>query len=211
MKNILNRQLFFIPVLYILSKLLWGLIPINKLPEMLKVVLSDLTGPLLFMLAIFTIFIYFLWKVPLIGKLAQILFGTKPNIQGTWRGRLNYEWDGKKMEKFVFLVIKQTDGYSLNIRLLTDERISSNIFADVISTGGVQRIIYTYSNEESPDNRDKNPSHEGFCQLDIVETSNILQGIYYTTRGTFGKLSFDKKCRKVVINFEKAQRLFKMS
>jgi hypothetical protein len=114
------------------------------------------------------------------------------------------------MEKCVFLVIKQTDGYSLNIRLLTDERISSSIFADVISTGGTQRIIYTYSNEASPDNEDKNPSHEGFCQLDIVDTSNVLQGIYYTTRKTFGKLSFDKKCRKVIMDFNEAKKRFGM-
>jgi len=210
-KNILNKQLIFIPILYILAKMLWGIIPINKLPDMLKTVLSDLIGPVLLMYCIYLFFINLLWRIPFFEKLVQFLFGTKPNIQGTWKGLLSYEWDGKKTEKYVFLAIKQTDGYSLNIWLLTNERTSSSIFADIVQIGGVRRIIYTYSNEESPDNKDKNPSHEGYCQLDIADTSNILQGIYYTTRKTFGKLSFDKRCRKVVITFEKAQRLFKMS
>ena len=210
MKNILNRQIIFIPILYVAMKLLWDLLPVDKLPEVLEGVVNDLFGPAFLIGIVLWLFIYILWRIPFLGKLAQYLFGTKPNIQGTWRGRLNYEWDGKKMEKCVFLVIKQTDGYSLNIRLLTDERISSSIFADVISTGGVQRIIYTYSNEESPDNKDKNPSHEGFCQLDIVDTSNILQGIYYTTIKTFGKLSFDKKCRKVIMDFNEAKKRFGM-
>jgi len=210
MKNVLNRQVIFIPILYVAMKFLWDFLPVDKLPEILKGVISDLFGPSFLTAIVLGLFIYVLWRIPFLGKLTQFLFGTKPNIQGTWRGKLNYEWNDKKMEKPVFLVIKQTDGYSLNIWLLTDERTSSSIFADVVQIGGEQCIISTYSNEESPDDKDKNPSHEGFCQLKIVDTSN-LQGIYYTTRKTFGKLSFNKRHKKVIINFEKVQRLFKMS
>ena len=121
---------------------------------------------------------------------------------------MKYEWNKKKSEKTVFLVIRQLDGYSLNICLLTDERTSSSIYADIVLYSGGHRIIYTYSNEESPENKDKNPSHEGFCQLDIDGQSKTLHGIYYTTRKTFGTLRFDKRNKKIITNFEEAQKQF---
>jgi len=208
MKDILSRQLILIPVLYIIAKFVWDLLSVKFLPEILKGMMSDLFGPLFLMSIVLWLFICVLWKVPILEKLVQYLFKTKPNIQGTWKGILKYELDGKKAEKTAFLVIRQNDGYSLNVWLLTDERTSSSVFADIISYRGEQRIIYTYSNEESPDNKEKNPSHEGFCQLDLLDNSSTLQGIYYTSRKTFGELRFDKKKRKAIMNFQKAQMLF---
>jgi hypothetical protein len=208
MKNILARQIILIPILYIGAKLLWDVIPVDILPEISQGIVSDLFGPPFLMGIVLWLFICVLWRLPVLGKLVQYLFGTKPYIQGTWRGQLKYDWEGKKAEKTVFLAIKQPDGYSMHISLLTNERISSSIFADIVPYGGGQRIVYTYSNEESPDNKEKNPSHEGFCQLNIIDGANIFQGIYYTSRKTFGELRFDKKRRKVIIDFEKAQGLF---
>ena len=208
MKNILVRQIIIIPILYVVAKLLWDHILAGILPDVVKGVMSDLLGPSFIMVIVLWGFIYFLWRIPFLGKLTHLLFGTKPNIQGTWKGKLNYEWDGKESEKTVFLVIRQTDGYSLNIRLLTNERISSSKFADIIPNDSIQRIIYTYANEESPDNKEKNPSHEGFCQLDKDDSSHSLQGIYYTSRKTFGKLFFDRRKRKLVMNYKEAQKLF---
>ena len=120
---------------------------------------------------------------------------------------VKYEWEERKTEKPAFLVINQKDGHSIHIWLLTDERISSSVFTDIIPYRGGQRIFYTYSNEESPANKEKNPSHEGFCQLDIVNASTILQGTYYTSRKTFGELHFDKRSRRKVMNYEKAKKL----
>jgi len=96
----------------------------------------------------------------------------------------------------------------MHIWLYTDERSSSSIFTNIVPYKGGQRIIYTYENEESPDNKVINPSHEGFCQLDIVDPSNCLDGIYYTDRKTIGKLVFDKRNKKVVKNYKNAQKLF---
>jgi hypothetical protein len=208
MKNILNRQLILVPILYILAVLSWGIIPLHKLPDILSEALSTLFGPLLLMSAMYLILVHLLWKVPVLEKLVQLLFGTKPHIQGTWQGQLKYEWEGKKTEKTVFLVIKQADGYSINIRLITDERISSSTFADIMPYSGGLRIVYTYSNEESPANKERNPSHEGFCQLDLGDDSKTIQGIYYTSRKTFGEMIFDKRKRKAVMNYEQAKKLF---
>ena len=208
MKNILTRQIIFILIFYALTKLLWNSLPVEKLPEILKVVVNDLFGPLFLIGILSWLFIHIFWKIPVLGKLTHFLFGTKPNLQGTWIGKLKYKWDNKESEKTVFLVIKQANGYSLDIWLLTDERTSSSIFADITTYRGMERIIYTYSNEESPDNRVKNPSHEGFCQLDILNVSNNLKGIYYTMRKTSGELTFDRKNKKIILDFEKAQKTF---
>jgi hypothetical protein len=208
MKNILTRQIIVIPVLYAVAKLLWNSMPIELLPEILRGIVSDLFGPSLLMVVILLAFICFFWKVPILGILAKFLFGTKPNIQGTWEGRLKCIWNDKEINKPVYLVIRQTNGFSLYIKLFTDERTSSSIFSDIVLNNDEHRIIYTYRNEESPDNKEKNPSHEGFCQLDIVDPLNCLEGIYYTDRKTFGKLSFDKRNRKVVKSYRNAQKLF---
>ena len=208
MKNILVRQIIFIPILYVAAKLLWDLIPVEFLPDLIEGVISDLFGPMIIMVLVLFAFIYFFWKIPVLGKLTQFLFGTKPFIQGTWKGRLKYEWEGKKLEKTSFLVIKQINGYSMDIWLLTDERKSSSCFADIIIHRGIHRVLYTYSTEESPVNKEKNPSHEGFCSLDIINSTKKLQGIYYTCRKTFGELIFDNRNKYLVIDFVEAQKLF---
>jgi hypothetical protein len=208
MKNILTRQISLILIFYALTKLLWNSIPVEKLPEILGSMVNDLFGPLFLIGILSWFFIHIFWKIPILEKLTQFLFGTKPNLQGTWSGKLKYEWDGKKSEKTVFLVIKQTNGYSLDIWLLTDERTSSSIFADIMSYRSMKRIIYTYSNEESTENRVKNPSHEGFCQLDILSPADSLKGTYYTIRNTSGELIFDKRNKKAILDFKKAKKLF---
>ena len=211
MKNILMKQIFIIPILYVISKFIWDLIPLGQFPDNIKDIINDIFGPIFFITIFIGAFIYIFWKTPVICKVSQFLFGTKPNIQGTWCGKLNYERNGKKREKTVFLVIKQSDGYSVYIWLLTDERKSSSIFAEIFSYKNTQRIVYTYANEESSINKEKNPSHEGLCQLDIVDASNLIQGIYYTNRKTSGELFFDRRNKKIISNYDKAMKQFGIS
>jgi hypothetical protein len=207
MKNILTRQLIFVPILYIIAKLLWGFIPFDIFNEILMITLNDLLGPLALMVVILLLCVYILWRIPGFGFSINFLFGTKPRVYGTWQGKLSYEYEGKKQEKTVYLVIKQSDGYSINIWLLTDERTSSSVFADIIPYKGGQRIYYSYETEDSPQNKEKNPLHYGFCQLDI-ENNNTLNGMYYTSRKTIGTLTFSKRKQKIVMGHDSAQKLF---
>jgi hypothetical protein len=132
--------MIFLPVLYGLLRLSWGLIPLDKLPQILALLVEDFLGPAFFMSLIIFISVNVLWRIPKIDQIVQFLFGTKPDIQGTWQGRLSYEFEGKNLEKMVYLVIKQINGYSIDIWLLTDERISSSTFAEIGSYQGSQRI-----------------------------------------------------------------------
>jgi hypothetical protein len=118
MKDILKKQIFFIPILYVTSKFLWGLMPISCLPDLVKMVINDFTGPAALMSIIFFVLFLIGWRIPGIKIITQYLFGTKICLHGTWQGKLFYEYEGKKQEKEVYLVIKQSDGYSMNIWLL---------------------------------------------------------------------------------------------
>jgi hypothetical protein len=206
MKDILKKQLVFISILYAISRLLWELVPISLVPCSLKIIIDDFIGPMALMSIVFYIFIQIGWRIPIIKIITQLLFGTKPYIQGTWQGQLKYEKDGHETEKTVYLVIRQPDGYSINIWLLTNERTSSSEFVDIILHEGVQRIFYTYKTEDSPKNKEKNPLHSGFCQLDIG--NNSLNGTYYTSRKTTGELFFDKRRKKITTHYEVAKKMF---
>jgi hypothetical protein len=171
---------------------------------------EDFFGPAFFITLIILISINVLWQIPKIDRIIQFLFGTKPNIHGTWQGRLSYEFEGRKLEKIVYLVIKQTSGYSIDIGLLTNERTSSSTFAEIESYKGGQRIYYTYEVEDSSKNKERNPLHNGFCQLnfDLKNSPNAFHGIYYTSRKTVGDFDFTKRCKKVVMNYREAKKLF---
>lgn len=208
MKSILTRQIIFIILLYAGAKFIWDVFPVDFLPGLFGDVMNDFFGPSFLMGIVLYLLIYVLWRIPILDKIPQFLFCTKPNLQGTWKGIIKYRWNNKKIEKSVYLTIKQTNGFSVHIRLFTNERTSSSIFADIIPYNCEQQIIYIYRNEESPNNKEKNPSHEGLCQLNIVELSNSLEGIYYTDRKTFGRLVFYKRNRKVVKSYRNAQKLF---
>jgi hypothetical protein len=64
--------------------------------------------------------------------------------------------------------------------------------------------------EDSSKNKEKNPLHNGFCQLnfDLRDSPNVLQGIYYTSRKTVGEFDFTKRCKKVVMTYGEARKLF---
>jgi len=208
MKHILTRQIIFFILLYVGAKFLWDVLPIKFSPGLFGDIINDFFGPSFLIGIVLWLFIYVLWKVPVLEKITQMLFCTKLNLQGTWKGIIKYEWNNKKREKSVYLTIKQTNGFSVHIQLFTDERTSSSIFADIVPYNDELRIIYIYKSEESPINKEKNPSHEGFCQLNIINPSNCIEGIYYTSRKTFGELIFDKRNRKIVRSYKKAQELF---
>jgi hypothetical protein len=197
------------PILYVIAKLLWAIIPFYKLDETLTMVLNDLTGPLALMTVLYLSCVCIFWRIPGLNLLVHFLFGTKPNIHGTWQGKLSYIWEGKEYEKTVYLVIKQNNGYSMDIWLFTDERISSSTFAEVISYKSTQRLIYTYIVEDSPINKEKNPLHNGLCCLDFKNKYTGLEGMYYTSRKTMGVLQFTRRNTSIVESYEGAKRLFK--
>jgi hypothetical protein len=199
-----------LPILFAISQQLWKLIPINLLPSSMQVIINDDTGPAFVAAAILWLSGLLLWRIPLISSLISFLFDTNICLEGTWKGTLNYTWEGKK-SKPAYLVIKQKNAFEISVWLLTDERISVSKNADVITENGMKRIIYNYGVEDASENKERNPLHTGYCCLDFNKrgSKKLLQGIYFTSRKTVGDMEFTQRKRKVITNYKLAESLFK--
>jgi hypothetical protein len=206
--NILNRLIIALPVLYILCRWLWGIVQLDALPSELESVIRDFAGPCALAAIIVFVLVKFLWRIPILNECLKFLLGTNPCLQGTWEGTLYYTYENRKRSKTVFLVIKQSDGYSLNIWFLTDERTSTSSFACIDAFNGSQRLIYEYTVADSAENKERNPLHSGFCQLIFdANSKKRLSGLYYTSRHTTGEMEFTEQNQKVVITYKDAVRL----
>jgi hypothetical protein len=149
------------------------------------------------------------WRLPLLGRFVCFLFDTNVYLEGTWKGTLHYTYEGEKT-KPAYLIIKQANAFSISIWLLTDERTSVSRTASIIPYEGIYRLMYEYSVEDSPDNKEKNPLHTGFCVLDIHSNgkNEIVNALYYTSRNTVGKMTFIQRKRKITMNYQLAEQLF---
>jgi len=197
------------PILFVVLQFLWGEIPKDHFPEQIISILNDALGPVFLMILVINITCFWLWKIPGFNLFMESFFGTNIYIQGTWKGLLHYNYEGKK-SKTAYLVIHQRNIFSLAVSLLTDERISTSRTASIISEGGIRRLIYEYGTEDSSENKDKNPLHTGFCALNISSNGSkkILSGLYYTSRNTTGKIELTQRNKKIVTNYQLAEELF---
>jgi hypothetical protein len=198
-----------LPIIFAISQYLWGLLPINCLPISIRLVVNDATGPAFLTAAIIWLSCLLLWRLPLLGCFVRFLFDSNVYLEGTWKGTLHYTYEGEKT-KPAYLIIKQENAFSISVWLLTDERISVSRMASIIPYKGIYRLLYEYSVEDSPDNKERNPLHTGFCVLNIHSDreNNIVNGLYYTSRNTVGKMTFTQKKRKITMNYQLAEKLF---
>lgn len=205
MKAIILR---IIPVFAIIN-FLWGLIPIDTLPGIVQLILGDFLGPLVIVSLLISLSVYYLWKLPYIGVIIRWLFNLIIPLYGTWRGCIIYEHEGQQLKKDVFIVIKQINAFQLHILMYTDERESVSETAVISNHNGKKKLIYTYKIEDCIDNREINQPHTGTANLRIDESTSILNlnGDYYTTRKTVGKMQFKLLSRKLVDSYESALKL----
>jgi hypothetical protein len=208
MQRILKLAIY-LPIIFALSQFLWELLPVALLPNPIRLVVNDATGPAFLMAVIIWLSCFLLWRLPLIGRLVRFLFDTNTCFEGTWKGTLHYTWEGEK-NKPAYLIIKQANAFSINVWLLTDERTSVSRTASIIPYKGIHRLLYEYGVEDSPDNKGRNPLHTGFCALDMHSNgkNTIINGLYYTSRNTVGKMIFTQKNRKITMDYQLAEKLF---
>jgi hypothetical protein len=196
--------------MFAISQYLWGVLPINLLPISILLVVNDLTGPSFLMTAFVWLSCLLFWRLPLLGRFVRFMFDTNVYFEGTWKGTLYYTREGERT-KTAYLVIKQANAFSINVWLLTDERTSVSQTASIIPYKGIYRLMYEYSVEDSLDNKEKNPLHTGFCVLGIHSNgkNKIIKGLYYTSRNTVGEMSFSRKKKKIITDYQLAEELFK--
>jgi hypothetical protein len=205
----LSKLTIFLPIIFATSQYLWGLLPINFLPASIRLVVNDATGPSFLMAVFIWLSCLLFWRLPLLEHFVRFIFDTNVCLEGTWKGRLYYTWEGEKT-KTAYLVIKQANAFSINVWLLTDERTSVSQTASIVPYKGIYRLMYEYGVEDSPDNKEKNPLHTGFCVLGIHSDGEkkIINGLYYTSRNTVGKMLFTQKEQKVTTDYQLAEKFF---
>ena len=194
------------PICFALCQFFWQVLPLDKLPDNIHLILNDATGPAFLLSAFIGLSCVFLWKIPIINKIIHLLFDTNIYLEGAWKGVLDYTWKGEKRSKDAYLVIKQPNAFALHVWLVTDERISVSKSAYIDNYNGTYQLSYEYSTEDSSDNKIINPLHSGFCTLTL--NNKIINGCYYTSRKTAGKMIFSFRNKSTVTNYSLLTKLF---
>jgi SMODS-associating 2TM, beta-strand rich effector domain len=140
-------------------------------------------------------FDHFLWRIPKLG----FLISKRPDIRGTWRGRLDSDWvdpetgDGKS-DVDVYLVVRQTF-WTVTANLITKESKSCSTTATIEDDGcGQYQFIAQYRNTPRASVRDRSEVHHGSFKLDIAgRPPDRLDGYYWTDRKTRGELVLDAR------------------
>ena len=151
----------------------------------------------------------FLWRIPLIQKIA----GVPRDLRGTWKGKLTSFWTDpatgeSPAPKIVYLVIRQT-ATTVSAVLHTDELRSHSTLGRVHSQNGLVSLDYVYLGR--PDSRVEHRSrmHHGSASLDVSGLpATRLSGRYWTDRDSRGELEFSDRHSQIVDDYGAAAVLF---
>jgi len=150
-----------------------------------------------------------LWK----NRLAQMLPGVNRDISGTWEAQLESLWidpaTGKVPPiKTVYLVIRQSSS-TASIALISDESKSRSSTARVIQEDGSWLLHYIYTNEPDVALLKRSPIHHGSGVLSITgNPAKRVSGTYWTDRDSKGKLTLERRTRRLGEDFRDCAELF---
>jgi hypothetical protein len=150
-----------------------------------------------------------LWKT----RAAQQLPGVSRDISGTWEAELESLWIDPATSKVppkktVYLVIRQTSA-TASITLISDESKSKSSTARIIKEDGSWLLHYIYTNEPDVALLKKSPIHHGSGVLAITgNPAKRIAGTYWTDRDSKGKLTLERRSRKLGEDFRDCAELF---
>lgn len=115
----------------------------------------------------------------------------RPNLQGTWRAQLHYQWpEGTPTQtKDCFIVIRQT--YSaVTVDIHFDISDSNSRSAALVETNGRRSLWWSYLSVAHSLEQVGNPPHRGGAELVISPKPKLsLAGDYWTERKTRGRIT----------------------
>ncbi|MEM7492646.1 MAG: hypothetical protein AAF296_04645 [Pseudomonadota bacterium] len=154
------------------------------------------------------VFVNWIWK----QRFLRNWLVQKPDLTGTWKCKLisNFKIDGERVEKDVYVVIRQTL-VSFNFYLYSDEAISASIAENLTSDrGGLFSLAVMYRNTPSVELRgERSEIHYGSALFtDISYDAGTVEGHYWTDRNTNGSLKFLERKDELVEGFDAAKALF---
>jgi len=145
------------------------------------------------------IFKKWLWKL----KICRPFIVKVPNLHGTWTGRLESYWENSQNNKISPIEIKafvRQNFDSISIEMHTEKMISTSYIANIITdkNTGIQELCYVYTSKSKIETRETNPWHDGTTKLLIYDEKNPrLEGEYWTSRKTIGKIILKRNSKKI--------------
>ena len=192
-----------------ITAIIWGFFLLAAGYPLTKDLFDPFSKVVGFLVIVLFIFDRWLWKLPIV----HAIFVPFSDVSGTWKGQIISSWIDEKTGKPIdpidaFLVIYQTYS-SINIQMITKDSKSDLLSGNIIqNSSGPEKIAGIYNNTPNLLVREKSPIHFGGLLLEIqTGEKTILNGEYWTDRGTKGTLHFDKRMKKTCDNFDNAVSL----
>lgn len=142
----------------------------------------------------------------------------RPDVRGTWKVVLKSNWvdpaTGKGVDPITaYIAVRQTLT-GLSLRLMTPESRSKLVAHSIeIENDGIYRIAGIYQNEPRVELQgDRSEIHYGSLLLEVYgEPPQLMEGHYWTDRGTRGSMTVTDRQKKVLDTYEAAQKTFDTS
>ena len=135
------------------------------------------------------------WKCPIMKWYGKIM-SKAPNLNGEYKGYINYTRNGTDESKGCTIKIIQTlstisiqsNFYKLNEEGTESENVMEEIYVD---NKGVVKVYFYYHNKGCNKTASPLNQHNGFCELTFNEKEKSLNGFYFTNRKpqTMGQIS----------------------
>jgi hypothetical protein len=147
----------------------------------------------------FWLFLIFLWKCRLFKKWL-VLF---PDLGGTWIGEIHSDYLDSKTDKQIkpipcmSIIVHKFNQIKFKIITLESESISFSEQLYFDKSSNTKRITYSYSNDPNLLLDYRSETHKGTVILNLIGDDK-MEGYYFTSRGTKGKISLKKHCKKLL-------------
>jgi hypothetical protein len=119
-----------------------------------------------------------------------IPFESTPRIGGIYSGRIKYRYNGGG-SKSITATVKQSL-LSVTVCVSTNEIASHSTSCTIMDDGSETVLFYTYMTMPKSQYSANNPIVYGACRLSLA-TKGKLNGIYWTSGGTYGDIELTKK------------------
>ena len=112
------------------------------------------------------------------------------DLNGKFFGELQFDFEGKGKKPVVLNIVQTL--YGIKVTATTNLIRSETITSELKNDGGIYHLIYTYKTNSKMTNTDsRNP--ESIGTADLVADGNVLEGRYWTTNQTIGKIKVEKQ------------------
>lgn len=141
----------------------------------------------------------------------NISFSSIPNLQGSWMGTINSNYEGEGISDTLeaIMYIHQTWS-AVNIRLETETSDSFSIMAAINTQKSAEPSMkYEYMNEPSALSIQTMQTHRGTASLKLSADGVMLKGDYFTGRGrqSLGCMEFKLLSREYLTSQQVADRI----